>query len=196
MNEWLDDWDDAEPTHRHVSHLYGLYPYDEITPWDTPELAKAAQKTLEIRGDEGTGWSRAWKINFWARLQDGNHALTLLRHLLKPTDPMHNKGQLGGTYPNLFCAHPPFQIDGNFGGTAGIAEMLLQSHGKDNVIRFLPALPTHPDWQIGEIKRMKARNGFEVSFLWDKHSLKQAEIRSLSGVECKVFLPAGKNPRG
>lgn len=193
LNEWLDDWDDAEPTHRHVSHLYGLYPYDEITPWDTPELAKAAQKTLEIRGDEGTGWSRAWKINFWARLQDGNHALTLLRHLLKPTDPMHNKGQLGGTYPNLFCAHPPFQIDGNFGGTAGIAEMLLQSHGKDNVIRFLPALPTHPDWQIGEMKGMKARNGFEVSFLWDNHSLKQAEIKSLSGVECKVFLPADKN---
>ncbi|WP_212906328.1 glycoside hydrolase family 95 protein [Capnocytophaga stomatis] len=193
LNEWLDDWDDAEPTHRHVSHLYGLYPYDEITPWDTPELAKAAQKTLEMRGDGGTGWSRAWKINFWARLQDGNHALTLIRQLLKPVSPEVKGGQLGGTYPNLFCAHPPFQIDGNFGGVAGISEMLLQSHGKNNTIRFLPALPTHPDWKEGEMKGMKARNGFEVSFLWKNHSLEQAEIISLNGQKCKVFLPAGKS---
>lgn len=192
LNEWLDDWDDAEPTHRHVSHLYGLYPYDEITPWDTPELAEASRKTLEMRGDGGTGWSRAWKINFWARLQDGDHALTLIRQLLKPISPEIKGGQLGGTYPNLFCAHPPFQIDGNFGGVAGIAEMLLQSHGKNNTIRFLPALPTHLDWKDGEMKGMKARNGFEVSFLWENHTLKQAEITSLTGNKCRVFVPAGK----
>ncbi len=193
LNEWLDDWDDAEPTHRHVSHLYGLYPYDEITPWDTPKLAQAAKKTLEMRGDGGTGWSRAWKINFWARLQDGDHALTLIRQLLKPVPSEITRGQIGGTYANLFCAHPPFQIDGNFGGTAGISEMLLQSHGKNNVIRILPALPTHPDWAEGNMRGMKARNGFEISFLWKNHILEQAEITSLNGNKCYVFLPAGKS---
>jgi alpha-L-fucosidase 2 len=193
LNEWLDDWKDAEPNHRHVSHLYGLYPYDEITPWDTPALAKATKKTLKIRGDGGTGWSRAWKINFWARLQDGNHALVLLRQLLHPVDPNSNSGQNGGTYPNLFCAHPPFQIDGNLGGAAGIAEMLLQSHGKNYTIRFLPALPSHPDWEKGTVEGMKARNGFEVSFNWKKHRLKTASITSLYGADCSVLLPAGKS---
>lgn len=193
LNEWLDDWEDAEPTHRHVSHLYGLYPYDEITPWDTPELAKAAKKTLEKRGDGGTGWSRAWKINFWARLQDGNHALLLLRQLLKPVNPTSKEGQLGGTYPNLFCAHPPFQIDGNLGGAAGIGEMLLQSHGRNGTIRFLPALPSHEDWKAGNMKGMRARNGFEVSFQWENFQLKQAEILSLSGNKCSVWLPTGKS---
>ncbi|MFJ1261834.1 glycosyl hydrolase family 95 catalytic domain-containing protein [Capnocytophaga canis] len=193
LNEWLDDWEDSDPKHRHVSHLYGLYPYDEITPWDTPELAEASRKTLNIRGDAGTGWSKAWKINFWARLQDGDHALTLIRQLLKPTENSSNNWRDGGTYANLFCAHPPFQIDGNFGGTAGISEMLLQSHGKDNVIRILPALPSHPDWKNGEMKGMKARNNFEVSFSWEDHNLKEAEIISLSGSTCYVMLPAGKS---
>lgn len=193
LNEWLDDWKDADPQHRHVSHLYGLYPYDEITPWDTPDLAEAAKKTLQIRGDGGTGWSRAWKINFWARLQDGNHALVLLRQLLHPVDPNSTSGQNGGTYPNLFCAHPPFQIDGNLGGAAGIAEMLLQSHGKNYTIRFLPALPLHPDWEKGSMQGMKARNGFEVSFSWKKHRLKKATITSINGANCSVLLPAGKS---
>lgn len=193
LNEWLDDWEDADPHHRHVSHLYGLYPYDEITPWDTPKLAKAAEKTLQMRGDGGTGWSRAWKINFWARLQDGNHALVLLRQLLRPVSSEITTGQVGGSYPNLFCAHPPFQIDGNFGGAAGIAEMLLQSHGKQNVIRFLPALPSHPDWENGVMKVMKARNNFEVSFSWQQHQLQEATITSLVGGKCYLLLPAGKS---
>jgi len=192
LNEWLDDWEDADPHHRHVSHLYGLYPYDEITPWDTPKLAKAAEKTLQMRGDGGTGWSRAWKINFWARLQDGNHALILLRQLLRPVSSEITTGQVGGSYANLFCAHPPFQIDGNFGGAAGIAEMLLQSHGKQNVIRFLPALPSHPDWENGVMKGMKARNNFEVSFSWKQHQLQEATITSLAGGKCYLLLPAGK----
>ncbi|WP_455000511.1 glycoside hydrolase family 95 protein [Capnocytophaga leadbetteri] len=193
LNEWLDDWEDADPHHRHVSHLYGLYPYDEITPWDTPKLAKAAEKTLQMRGDGGTGWSRAWKINFWARLQDGNHALVLLRQLLRPVSSEITTGQVGGSYANLFCAHPPFQIDGNFGGAAGIAEMLLQSHGKQNVIRFLPALPSHPDWENGVMKGMKARNNFEVSFSWQQHQLQEATITSLVGGKCYLLLPAGKS---
>ena len=193
LNEWLDDWEDAAPHHRHVSHLYGLYPYDEITLWDTPKLAKAAEKTLQMRGDGGTGWSRAWKINFWARLQDGNHALILLRQLLRPVSSEITTGQVGGSYANLFCAHPPFQIDGNFGGAAGIAEMLLQSHGKQNVIRFLPALPSHPDWENGVMKGMKARNNFEVSFSWQQHQLQEATITSLVGGKCYLLLPAGKS---
>ena len=193
LNEWLDDWEDADPHHRHVSHLYGLYPYDEITPWDTPKLAKAAEKTLQMRGDGGTGWSRAWKINFWARLQDGNHALVLLRQLLRPVSSEITTGQVGGSYANLFCAHPPFQIDGNLGGAAGIAEMLLQSHGKQNVIRFLPALPSHPDWENGVMKGMKARNNFEVSFSWQQHQLQEATITSLVGGKCYLLLPAGKS---
>ena len=193
LNEWLDDWEDADPHHRHVSHLYGLYPYDEITPWDTPKLAKAAEKTLQMRGDGGTGWSRAWKINFWARLQDGDHALILLHQLLRPVSSEITTGQVGGSYANLFCAHPPFQIDGNFGGAAGIAEMLLQSHGKQNVIRFLPALPSHPHWENGVMKGMKARNNFEVSFSWQQHQLQEATITSLVGGKCYLLLPAGKS---
>lgn len=193
LNEWLDDWKDGEPKHRHVSHLYGLHPYDEITPWATPDLAAAARKTLEQRGDDGTGWSKAWKIAFWARLGDGNHAYELVRQLLKPATSLGtNMSNGGGVYANLFCAHPPFQIDGNFGGAAGMAEMLLQSHGEEGVIRLLPALPTHSDWATGVITGLSARNGFEVDITWEKGRLIHAALLSRLGNTCKIWLPKGK----
>ena len=194
LNEWLHDWKDSEPGHRHVSHLYGLHPYDEITPWQTPGLAVAARKTLEQRGDEGTGWSKAWKINFWARLGDGDHALRLLRDLLRPVaggTGINMRGG-GGSYANLFCAHPPFQIDGNFGGTAGLAEMLLQSQGAGEVIRMLPALPSHADWSKGKISGLRARGGFEMQMQWDRGKLERATLLSHRGLDCSIFLPAGK----
>lgn len=191
INEWLADWEDAEPSHRHVSHLYALHPFDEITPWSTPALANAAGKTLEQRGDGGTGWSKAWKINFWARLGDGDHALKLFRELLLPVDPRIKLTMSGGgTYPNLFCAHPPFQIDGNFGGTAGIAEMLMQSHSEDNVIRMLPALPSESAWQSGAVKGMHARGAFIVDFSWKDGKPVQAKVQSVKGGDCKILLPA------
>jgi alpha-L-fucosidase 2 len=195
INEWLEDWKDAEPTHRHVSHLYGLHPYDEITPWDTPEMAAAARKTLTQRGDGGTGWSKAWKINFWGRLGDGDHALLLLKQLLKPVGTFSgtNYGNGGGTYPNLFCGHPPFQIDGNFGGAAGIAEMLVQSHGKDEVIRLLPALPTAAEWQKGSVKGFRTRGAFSVEMSWAGGKVEKARLTALKGGQCKLLLPAGKS---
>lgn len=194
IQEWLRDYREAEPHHRHVSHLYGLYPYDEINK-ATPELKAAAVKTLVRRGDEGTGCSRAWKINFWARLDSGDHALKLLKGLLQPAfkSSAFSVSTGAGTYPNLFCAHPPFQIDGNFGGTAGIAEMLLQSSGPDNVIRFLPALPSDKDWQNGEVTGMRARNGFTVDFDWKNGRVQKATIHSISGENCFVQVPGGIN---
>jgi len=193
VQEWLDDWPSTDPHHRHTSQLFGLYPYDEITPWDTPELARAAKKTLELRGDGGTGWSRAWKISFWARLGDGDHALKLLKGLLTPVTDLDLKMKGGaGTYPNLFDAHPPFQIDGNFGAVAGVAEMLLQSHGKEEVIRFLPALPSSDDWSSGHISGLVARGGFTIDILWRDHALSEARIMPSHTGICRVLLPAGK----
>lgn len=183
LQEWNKDWEDVEVHHRHVSHLFGLYPGRQIAPLSTPEFAAAARKTLEIRGDDGTGWSKAWKINFWARLLDGNHAYLLLRQLLHATsENSYNYAEGGGTYPNFFDAHPPFQIDGNFGGTSGMAEMLIQSHLAD--IHLLPALPDA--WKEGHIKGLKARGNFEVSMDWKDHKLKTATIKSVIGGTCQI----------
>ena len=194
INEWLEDWKDGEPEHRHVSHLYGLHPYDEITPWDNPEMAAAARKTLAQRGDGGTGWSKAWKINFWSRLGDGDHALLLLKQLLTPVGTIDgvDYGNLGGTYPNLFCGHPPFQIDGNFGGAAGISEMLVQSHGKDEVIRLLPALPSAAAWQQGSLKGFKTRGAFRIDVDWANGKVLKASLTATHAGTAKMLLPSGK----
>lgn len=181
--EWYKDFEEEDPHHRHTSHLYALHPANLISPLKTPELASAAKKTLELRGDDGTGWSLAWKVNMWARLLDGNHAYTLFKNqlrLTKDNDPKYKRQ--GGCYPNLFDAHPPFQIDGNFAGTAGVIEMLMQSQNKE--IHLLPALPDA--WTDGEIKGITAKGNFTIDLKWNEGKMSQAKILSNKGGKCTI----------
>ena len=180
--EWDKEFEETDPNHRHVSHLFALHPGRQIIPEQQPELAAACQRTLEIRGDGGTGWAMAWKINFWARLRDGNHAFGMLKNGLRYVDATQVSVRGGGTYANLFDAHPPFQIDGNFGGTAGITEMLLQSHA--GYIHLLPALPDN--WQSGSIKGVRARGGFTIDMEWKESRITRLSVTSHSGGTCRI----------
>jgi alpha-L-fucosidase 2 len=193
--EWGGDWDNPKDDHRHVSHLFALHPGHEIHPISTPELAEAAKVTLKQRGDDGTGWSLAWKINFWGRLRDGDHALKLMSNQLRYTEQLKTVMQgAGGTYPNLFDAHPPFQIDGNFGFVSGVNELLLQSQDRyidpksPNEDRYyidlLPALPA--EWATGEIRGLRARGGFTIDLAWTAGQLSTAVVRSEKGGTAKI----------
>ena len=187
LQEWETDRDDPKDKHRHVSHLFGLHPGREISPIQTPALAQAAKVSLTARGDESTGWSMAWKMNFWARLHDGNHAYKILQNfitLVGGSGTNYNKG--GGIYANLLCAHPPFQIDGNLGYTAGITEMLLQSQNGE--LHLLPAMPDK--WANGSINGLRARGNFEITNLtWENAKIKTLVIKSLSGESCIIRSP-------
>jgi alpha-L-fucosidase 2 len=184
LQEWFNDWDDPKDKHRHLSHLFGLYPGSQVNVTTTPELAAAAKQSLFHRGDVSTGWSMAWKINWWARLQDGEHAYKILSDAFTYINPREIRETMGGggTYPNLFDAHPPFQIDGNFGATAGITEMLLQSHNGE--MTLLPALPTA--WKTGFVKGIKARGNFTVTINWKDGKLAQAKVYSGNGGVCRI----------
>ena len=189
--EWEKEFEEIDPKHRHVSHLFALHPGRQILPERDTELANACRRTLELRGDGGTGWAMAWKINFWARLHDGNHAFLMLKNGLKYVDATQENIKGGGTYANLFDAHPPFQIDGNFGGTAGITEMLLQSHA--GYIHLLPALPDN--WQEGSIHGIRARGGFTIDMEWKKGKITRLSVTSHLGGTCRIREGASEKER-
>lgn len=189
LQEWYHDWEDVDPQHRHQTHLFGLHPGNHISPTATPKLAEACKKTLNIKGDKSTGWSQGWRINLWARLKDGERAYKLYRELLNYVDPSglnYNYSNGGGTYPNLFDAHPPFQIDGNFGGAAGVLEMII--HSTSDRIELLPAIPD--SWSQGELSGVKARGGFELDLKWQNSKVNSLTVFSKHGGSTTILCNA------